>query len=72
MNTPKRVFISFLRIQTIKTKSLFEREVIVLFHKFVKWYQDNNYQKSPAGVTVQVFKKWLKKEGHIVIKKKRV
>ena len=73
MNTPKRVFDNYMHTKvTTRKAALFEREVVVMFYEFVKWYQDLNYGHSPTGVTLQVFRKWLKKDGFILIKKKRV
>ncbi len=52
-------------------RALFEREVKTLFKEYRKWYQENNWGKSPSGVKEHLFKKWLVENGCFFVSKKK-
>ena len=76
MITLKTTVTSFLKekfgvLSKGEKRALFEREASTLFKEYRKWHQDNFYGKSPSGVKLVLFRKWLIENDCFFVTKKR-
>ena len=74
MITSKRTVAEFLKFKFSplpkgEKRALFHREAESLFKEYRQWHQDNNWGKSPSGVKLLLFKKWLVENGCFFVTK---
>ena len=71
MNIPKQHFDKWYYGNcTQATKALFTHEITSYFEQFRVWLTTQHHY-SLAGLTKKDFKKWMMKEGHLIVKLSR-
>ena len=70
MNISKSTLESFLKTKDHRCKAFFVREVQEMFEEYRNHYRANHYGAAPNGVTLKLFKKWLKDLGYVIANEK--